>query len=75
MSTSGEHDQLTGTATGDPRIDAALRPLEELDDLDLTAQLTAFSEVHGLLAAALDIADSIEDAPVRPQQTIGATTP
>lgn len=40
--------------TGDPRVDAAVARLDDLESLDLPAQLEVFTELHGSLATILD---------------------
>jgi hypothetical protein len=39
--------------TGEPRVDAALARLAELDDAPLTDHVAGYEEVHGLLQDAL----------------------
>jgi hypothetical protein len=48
--------------TGDPRVDAALSRLADLDDLPLAAQVTVFDDVHRLLQDALTATDALPPA-------------
>lgn len=49
----GEND-LDTEIRSDERVDAVVSRLDQLDDLDLPAQLQLFSELHTSLAAVLD---------------------
>jgi hypothetical protein len=64
----GEGDQVTDHGAddvrpmpGEPRVDAALAALDELDSLDLAGQLTVFTQVQAALALILDSPDGIDD--------------
>ena len=45
-------------ATGEPRVDAALRHLDELADLPVSEHPAVFEQIHGALTGALGTLDS-----------------
>lgn len=57
---------------GDPRVDAAVARLVDLDSLDLPAQLEVFTQLQASLAAVLD---SPDPAVGRPDQPDAAAPP
>ncbi|HUJ08068.1 MAG TPA: hypothetical protein VLX31_18320 [Streptosporangiaceae bacterium] len=55
----------TTTATGEPRVDAALRMLGELDGLPVTEHPQVFERVHGQLVEVLGELHAGADQPAR----------
>jgi hypothetical protein len=49
----GTADETTGDATGEPRVDAALARLEELEELPVTEHRAVFEDVHRRLSDVL----------------------
>ena len=48
--------------TGDPRVDVQLARLQDLDNLDLPAQLDVFTDLQAELSVILDSSDETEAA-------------
>jgi hypothetical protein len=69
----------SAVVTGDPRVDQALRQLDELDELPLAEHAAVFEHIHGELTGALGTLDSGNDqfpqAPIAPSQNRPAPIP
>jgi hypothetical protein len=62
---STSDDNAVGS-TGDVRVDAVVARLDDLDGLDLTAQLEVFGELHASLVSVLDGVPEPDDSSANP---------
>ena len=67
----GAHDQPRAAATGQPRVDAAVRLLDRLPGLPVSEHSELFEQVHAQLSEVLGELDSGAGGPVGPAGVAG----